>query len=132
MKLVKEIKSKQGVLHFRRYAILESKYLNLYIHYIHKEDLDQHLHNHPWNIFTVVLDGSYVELLENGVENNRKYLNFGYHNRKAYHKILKLNTRYVKTLAIAFGKKSDWGYSVDGKHIDHVEYRSNKNSTSGI
>jgi hypothetical protein len=129
MKLIKEIKSKDGILHFRRWAIFQSTYFSIYLHKIYKEDNDAHLHNHPWNILTIILNGSYIEELENVKFVIRDFLNIGFRNRTQYHKIFKLQSKEVKTLAFVFGKRDDnWGYKVDGKHVIHTEYRKNKNT----
>lgn len=129
MKLIKEIISKDGDLHFRRWAIFQSKYFSIYLHGIYKEDNDAHLHNHPWNLFTIVLKGSYIEELENNKFVIRYFLDFGYRSRSKYHKIFKIQSKEVKTLALVFGKRDDnWGYLVDEKHVIHSEYRKNKNS----
>ncbi len=130
MKLIKEIKSKDGILHFRRWVIFQSKFFSIYIHGIYKEDNDAHLHNHPWNLLTIVLSGSYIEELENSNFIFRNFLNIGYRNRNKYHKIFQLKTKEVKILAFVFGKRNDnWGYKVDNKHVLHTEYRQNKNGT---
>lgn len=129
MKLIKEIKSKDGILHFRRWALLQTNYFSIFIHGIYKEDNDLHLHNHPWNILTIILKGSYIEELENNILNKRTFFNFGYRNRKKYHKIKELISKNVLSLAFVFGERNDnWGYLVDNKHVIHTEYRTNKNS----
>lgn len=125
MKLIKQIKSKNGELHFERYAIFTSTYFNIFIHKIYKADEDEYLHNHPWNIFTIILKGSYTELLESG-KNVRNIFNCGYRNRNAYHKILKLNSDLIVTLALTFGKRNGWFYLINGKKISNNEYRKNK------
>ena len=60
-KKVKEIVSKEGVLHFKRYAIIETSFFALYIHRIYEADKDEHMHNHPWSYLSLILNGSYVE-----------------------------------------------------------------------
>jgi hypothetical protein len=57
--LAKEIISKEGVLHFRRWRIIECLLFNIYIHKIYVKDND--LHDHPWNYFSLILSGSYIE-----------------------------------------------------------------------
>jgi hypothetical protein len=129
MKLIKEIKSRQGVLHFRRWAIFQSKYFSIYKHGIYHEDEDNHLHNHPWNLLTIILDGSYIEELESKKLVTRTFLHFGFRSRKKYHKIQKLLSKEVFTLAFAFGKRDDeWGYKVVDKHIIHTDYRKLKHN----
>lgn len=45
-----------------------------------------------------------------------------------YHKIKKLLTPKVYTLFFATPVKRDWGYNVNGNHIQHEEYRKLKNT----
>jgi excinuclease UvrABC nuclease subunit len=128
-KLIKEIKSKSGELHFRRWSILSSKWFSIYFHGIYKEDLDKHLHSHPWNILTIVLYGSYVEslLVENNIiQNTRNLFNIAYRPYNKYHKICELLSPKVYTIAFVFGKRKTWGYNVDNKFIENNKYRNKK------
>lgn len=45
--LVKEIISKEGEVHFRRYRLLATPWFNIYIHNIRRSDEDIHMHDHP-------------------------------------------------------------------------------------
>lgn len=140
-KQVIEIRSRAGVLHFKRWAIIECKWFNIYIHYIARSDMDKHPHNHPWNFTSVVLKGGYVEkrtkslwALTQPVQ--YKYIEFalpymiremkGFH---TYHKIRLLKPTY--TLVFTGPRiNDDWGYLVDGKHVVADEYRKRKNANS--
>ena len=128
MKLVKEIKSKQGVLHFRRYRILETPIFNIYIHRIYMHDEDEHLHSHPWNMLVFVLNGSYAEEVK-GEDKLvlARPMSCRFRSTKMFHKIKKVFSPVVTTLAFTFGKKVAWGYDVDGKFVDHESYRTEKN-----
>lgn len=130
MKLIKEIKSKEGELHFQRYSILSTSIFSIYIHKIWKADEDKHLHNHPWNIFTLILKGSYEEKLINNEKNMFKLTirepgHFATRLKDSYHKINRVFSP-VTTLAIVWGKRSDWGYWIDEtkKHMDQESYRN--------
>lgn len=48
--LIKEIKSKTGDLHFRRWRIIETPWFSIYVHGIYKADEEAHLHDHPGTI----------------------------------------------------------------------------------
>ena len=63
MKLLKEIISKNGKVHFRRWNVLSTPWFSIYIHGIYEEDKEQHLHDHPWDFMSMVLKGSYSEQL---------------------------------------------------------------------
>ncbi len=60
--MVKEIVSKKGVVHFRRFRIIETPWFNLYLHKIYESDNEKHLHDHPFSFTSLVLKGSYKEL----------------------------------------------------------------------
>lgn len=131
MKLIKEIKSNSGELHFQRYSILSLPFFSIYLHKIYKSDEDKHLHNHPWNIFTIILQGSYEEKLLGGSKlvyklTTREPGNFAWRSRNRYHKINQIFSPEVTTLALVFGKKSSWGYWVNNQHIEQEEYRKMK------
>jgi hypothetical protein len=134
MRLIREIRSRSGELHFRRWIILRTPWFEVYIHGIYKEDQDLYLHNHPWKIWTMILKGGYIEELHNNSGSNieRKRL-FG-HKSKAdindFHKIKKMIKSPTYSLAVV-GKRvnDDWGYMVDGEFVDHKTFRKNKNRT---
>ena len=48
-----------------RYYLVQSKYLNVFIHQFLRSDRDD-LHDHPWNFFTYLVRGAYTEHKWNG------------------------------------------------------------------
>ena len=131
--LVKEIKSKAGELHFRRWRLLQLPFFAIYIHAIYKSDEDLHPHSHPWNFFSIILKGSYLERIAilycgfwRGFTLNRKIFSVAYRKRKSYHKITVID-KPVYSLVFTFGKKGKWGYLVNDKFIDYQKYRDLKN-----
>ena len=133
MKLIKEIRSKEGELHFKRWQLLKTPWFCIYIHGIYHEDEDDHLHNHPWNIFTIILWGSYMEelLMKDGKDRRyilRTFLNMGYRNSERFHCIKSVFSKKVYTLAIVGKRKEhEWGYNTEGGFVDHITYRKSKN-----
>ena len=131
-KLVMEIKSKDGVLHFRRWQILKTSWFSIYFHGIYRKDDDKHLHDHPWNYISIILKGSFFEVYQHeGGEQTIKCLNaISFIKRKAttFHKIYTLNTPAVYTLFITGKEHKEWGYLVNDKFIQHSEYREKKKS----
>lgn len=134
--VIRQIKSKTGILHFIRWNIFSSKYFNIYLHKITQADLDKHLHNHPWNFISWLIYGSYTEKLlgefDEIIIQKRKLFSIIYRNKKQFHKILKLNSPIVYTIVFT-GKKNepndfDWGYEVNGHFINRVKYRKMKNN----
>lgn len=78
-------------------------------------------------MFNMILHGSYTELT-NGSETIRTRFTMGYMDTKAFHKIKKLHTEKVFSIAIVGKRKKDkWGYIVDGNFTPFDEYRIKKN-----
>lgn len=131
--LVKEITSKDGIVHFRRYRLLQLPWFAIYIHQICRSDEDIYPHDHPWHFLSFILEGSYIE-------SSRYYPDFILtkieqfysgnvitHHRQDVHKI-KLVSNEVWTLVFAAGKHKDWGYRFnDNAWIGQKEYRQLKN-----
>lgn len=61
--LVKEIKSRYGHVHFRRYRLLSTPWFSIYIHHILKSDEDKDPHDHPFNFSSLILSGAYQEMV---------------------------------------------------------------------
>jgi hypothetical protein len=141
--LIKEIRSKEGELHFRRWRLLSTPWFSIYIHGIYKEDEDLHLHDHPWNYLSIILRGYFSEkTLDYDVITDAKSKEWksrrieekvvgpsSFIKRKAetFHKIQKLHSKSVYTLFFVGKKFREWGYDVNGQWIDHVTYRKMKN-----
>lgn len=133
-KTVKVIKSKEGVLHFKRFAIIECKWFNIYIHSIYKADEDEHLHDHPWNYISIVLYGKFMEAIKNSTSAKQKYemnwlspKDISAQKAERTHKIYMLLSEKIVTLFFTGPRFREWGYDVDGKWIDNVTYRKMKN-----
>lgn len=125
-KLIKEIKSKTGDVHFKRWQILKTPFGSIWLHAIYKADTDKHLHNHPWDFTSVVLKGSYIEQTPLG--NKRQHPGkINVRNGADYHKILEMESPVVYTLFFTTKPKREWGYRVVGEFIDHLTYREMKN-----
>jgi hypothetical protein len=123
--LEKEIKSKSGVLHFRRWRILALPFLSIYIHQIYKPDEDPFLHDHPWNYFSLILKGKYIEQTPTSL-NEMTPGKFVFKNATDFHKIKEVIKPTI-TLFCTGKRFRDWGYSIPPKDwIQHEEYRKNK------
>lgn len=53
--------SKDGRLYMRRFYLLRTKSLSIFLHYLARGDEDRDLHCHPWDWTAILLSGSYVE-----------------------------------------------------------------------
>jgi hypothetical protein len=141
--LVKKIISREGLLHFRRWRLLATPWVSVYIHHIARSDEDKDPHNHPFAFRSLILKGGYSELVEwwdhpkeNRQDTKIQTFRAGqsvYHPTSDYHKITLTNGKPAWTLVFT-GKRNpgQWGYLVDGKHVDHVTYRKEKDCRAGF
>jgi hypothetical protein len=138
MKLVKEIKDRNGKLYFRRWRILTLPFVLFEVHEFfqdeddHVFDKDGHLHNHPQAFITYIAEGGYVEVRKDNIHSSEKKLyrypaTFAYINRKCFHRVHTLLEGYCKTFILKSKKVREWGYLVDGEFVQHESYRANKN-----
>jgi hypothetical protein len=144
-KWVKEIRSKNGILHFKRYAIIETTYFSVYWHKIYEHDRDVHMHSHPWAFFGIIIKGTYVEEYLNkttvgsilnpiGISLSTAYrtkrpFGIGFGSRKYFHRIHRIENGPVTSLFFTFGKRQNWYYRTSlGKNglVESEEYRKLK------
>lgn len=126
-KKVLEIRSKEGHIHFRRWRLIEFFGRGIYLHHFTRADQDKHLHDHPWNFYSLVLKGGYIEKTISG-DVIRKPGNFGYIPGEKFHQIKSLPTGSSWTLIFRGKRFREWGYLVDGKWMEHQKYRTLKRS----
>lgn len=91
------------------------------LHLIMREDLDRHLHDHPWNARTLVLRGWYKEQRIEG----EAIRSAGYTGRLLfgqYHRITEVSPGGVMTLFITWRKRGTWGFLVDGHKVPWRQY----------
>jgi hypothetical protein len=130
--LVKEIVSKQGEVHFRRYRLLQTPWFAIYIHQILKSDTDIFLHDHPWGYSSVILEGSYQEDSAYPPNFDVHHINTYYSGDVIQHKAedahkLTLKSTEVWTLVFTSGRERVWGYQTSSGWIDYITYRQMKN-----
>lgn len=54
----------KGAIYLQRwFAIPRNKWFNIYLHRFLMDDLDEALHDHPWVNCSILLDGSYYEVI---------------------------------------------------------------------
>lgn len=136
--LVKEIVSKDGKVHFRRWRLLSTPWFNIFIHNILRSDEEAHPHDHPWSFLSFVLWGGYTEAwlpfngdraFRDGLalhKSVRKPGGIVYHNAKDFHKLTLLKES-AWTVMFTIGKRRpSWGYQTEQGWIDHKDYRELK------
>ena len=126
-KTTSEIRSKEGVLHFKRFCYFSCRWFGIYKHIITQADKDKHEHDHPWNFLSIILKGSYAEYV-NGELGVRSLFSFKYNKATFHHKLAGIvgkNDRCV-TFVITGRRFRKWGYVTKGGWIDHETYRKLK------
>lgn len=135
-KTTSEIKSKEGVVHFKRFCYFSCKWFGIYKHIITQADKDRHEHDHPWDFWSFILEGGYAEYV-NGELQARDLFSLKYNKAEFHHKlagIIGTNDRCV-TLVVTGPRRREWGYRVDKTKdgwlsgwINHKAYRDLKRS----
>lgn len=124
-KTVKTIVSKEGVLHFKRFAIIECSLFNIYIHRIYHEDEEKHMHDHPWDYVSVLLRGKFIEKTVNGHSGWIRPISVIKRKAEDFHKIqaLGIGCSHLTTLFFTGKRRREWGYDTEKGWIDNVSYR---------
>lgn len=136
--LVKEIVSKLGEVHFKRYRLLQTPWFAVYIHQILRSDMDKDMHDHPWSFASIILKGSYREAwTAHPYFDETKYAIHSpgdviTHHAEDVHQITVLSPS-VWTLVFTSGRSRVWGYRLaDGSWIDFKKYRQIKNGANDV
>jgi hypothetical protein len=129
--LVKEIISKEGTVHFRRYRLLSTPWFNIYVHQICHSDRERDRHDHPWDYSSLILQGAYFEITKDldslQIEIIPRYAgDVIEHKAEEAHRI-NLITDEVWTLVVTSKTRRVWGYQTVKGWIDHITYRQLKN-----
>ena len=130
--LVKEIISKEGILHFRRYRLLQTPWFAIYVHQICRSDEERDPHDHPWNFTSVILEGAYRENAWYPPHFDKQITCDYYsgdvidHKAEDAHKLTLVSSE-VWTLVFVSGCARLWGYQTPVGWINHFDYRMLKN-----
>lgn len=87
--------------------------ISVRVHHIRREDLDQHLRDHPWNARTFILMGGYVEEREDGVLRHMlpgmtASIRFG-----QFHRIEHVDPTFGAVTLFVTGKyRGKWGFKI--------------------
>lgn len=106
-------------VHLRRFAWLP---LSIRIHHILRADEDRHLHDHPWDARTIILDGGYAELKQDGLLYVRERGYAGRLDHGTYHRIDTVSEGGVLTLFITYRYRGTWGFLVNGRKVPWRTY----------
>lgn len=116
-----------GNVHLIRYKLINTPFGGIYIHRFMRPDMDRHMHDHPWNFATFILNGSYTELFDPlpnlygmspGPTYKRYWRKLSFHrmHTNQAHMVTKIsNYTPLITLVFVGPKKDDWGfYTLNG------------------
>ena len=130
---IREIKSKDGTLHFKRWRIISTKWFSVFVHLIAKEDGDEYLHDHPWNFSSLILSGGYKEQYATSIDEignpktrDRKPFSFRHYDAYSPHKVIEVFGRSY-SLVFVGRRFREWGYQKpDGSFMTNKEYRNGR------
>lgn len=107
-----------------RWRLLQTPWFGVYVHFIHREDLDAWPHDHPWSFVSLVLRGGYVEELfdrpGDGAFRLVERLAGSVH-RFPLHKAHRIvSTRPGTTTLCVVGRKArSWGFYAGAEWVDY-------------
>lgn len=100
-----------GDVYLDRVYIVQTPWFGIMFHRIFRPDNQRDLHDHPWNFFSIILLGSYVEDTINGPRHRRWW---NWKRAEDRHSIRECSRRPVWTLVFTGRKRRTWGFWVDG------------------
>lgn len=101
------------------------KILKCRLHWTKLPDQERHLHNHPCENTSVILCGGYEEsVLSSGFDwvFTRKKGDVIHRNATDYHALVNVTQAGCFSLWFMGKEVNNWGFSVDGKHINAKDY----------
>ena len=108
-------------IYLKRFFILKTRWLGIYVHKIYRPDYTRCIHNHPWSFFTFILKGGYREFI-NGEEHVRSPGYLGWRPHVASHRITELLDGPAWTLIVRFRDYKEWGFWTTEGYIPWREY----------
>lgn len=102
------------------------------LHHILRADDDPHLHDHPWNARTIILQGVYLEQLDD-LQHVMRFRTKGYTGRLLfgqYHRIHWLEEGGVWTLFFTWKYRGTWGFRVNGEKVPYYQYLAERNQNA--
>jgi hypothetical protein len=122
-----------------RLKLIKTPLFSVYLHHIHRQDIETDPHDHPWDMFfSIPICGSYVERHwpdkhdpERCRIRHRRRWSIARTSRRAAHMIDAV-TGPLWTVVFIFGRDHDgWGFWRDGAYIPFEEYEYAQPERSG-
>lgn len=129
-----DINDSDGALYLRRWRVIETPWFRIFVHKILTQDKDPDPHDHPWNFFSLVLWGGYVErvwLFPHIIQVREDNITSVIRSRKPFrghrmpmdmaHKILSVRPN-TYTLVVAGPRVQEWGFYTGAGWVYFKEY----------
>jgi hypothetical protein len=110
-----------GEPYMERFFLTEGKTVRL--HHILRSDADRELHDHPWDFFTLLLDGRYIETTEGGEELEYAAPALLFRSAETLHR-LTLPDGPVWTYVVTGPLRREWGFQTDDGWVPWHEYHA--------
>ena len=111
-----------------RYRLLQTPWFGIYLHRIHRPDLEPDGHDHPWWFWRLVLWGAYTERFWPNKDNpgwyctwHLRWLSMGTFRRDAAHRIT-WASQPVWTLVVVGRDHDEWGFWPGGQYVRWQDY----------
>lgn len=97
-------------VYMRRWVLLISPWLRVYVHQFLRSDDDRALHDHPAHHVSVILRGRYTEVTPEGRFHRRAFVPI-FREASALHRVELVDGKPVWTLLIRGPKVREWGFA---------------------
>jgi len=130
--LIKEIRSREGVVHFKRWRLLATPFMSIYIHYIPKSDEDTDPHDHPWDFLSIGLKGILREYNKEGeLSPKRRMGSFSCMKTSEFHRNIVIEP-FWSLVFVGRRKHDRWGFWTSEGWVDFEAYRKQKNNRKEV
>jgi hypothetical protein len=118
-----------GRPHLDRLRIVGTPWFSVLLHRIHGPDMDRDPHDHPWPFASLILSGSYDELLWDPRPQDIRWVRKRHHGRFSL-RAVKLSQAHritdvdglLWTLVLAGRRRESWRFWTDAGPVDWREY----------
>jgi hypothetical protein len=121
----------QGDLYMRRWYVIRSGRLSVFIHRIVRSDYARHLHDHPWDFIAVLLSGTYTEVDSSGMHVIGRFLP-RFRRAEYQHRLVLDDEKEVWSLFIHLRRRREWGFQTEQGWIDHSNYNGMMTMQDGV
>lgn len=106
--------------YLHRWTLLRSRWLGVFLHRFVRSAVAVY-HDHPWDFWSLILKGGYVERRPQRTPNVRRPLSIAFRRAEDLHYV-KLLGASCWTLVVRFRRRREWGFRVRGAWMPWREY----------